>query len=101
MTGRDSQGAYRQDEMIGGKPSAVKQICLCLWVWLKSERERGRENEDGASLRQSCIVICRNSLWVRVIVKQGVNKSSHPIQNPLLLVTEPRTRDSTLASLEL
>jgi hypothetical protein len=27
-----------------------------------------------------------------MIVKEGVNKSNHPIQNPLLLVTEPRTR---------
>jgi hypothetical protein len=27
-----------------------------------------------------------------VTVKEGVNKSNYPIQNPLLLVTEPRTR---------
>jgi hypothetical protein len=25
-TGRDSQGAYRQDELIGGKPPVVKQL---------------------------------------------------------------------------
>jgi hypothetical protein len=25
-----------------------------------------------------------------------VNESNHPIRNPLLLVTEPRTRDSNL-----
>jgi hypothetical protein len=35
-----------------------------------------------------------NLLWLREIVKEGVNKSNHPIQNPLLLVTEPRTRDN-------
>jgi hypothetical protein len=29
-----------------------------------------------------------------VIVEEGVNKSNHPIQNPLLLVTEPQTRDN-------
>jgi hypothetical protein len=29
-----------------------------------------------------------------VIVKEGVNKSNHPIQNPLLLVTESQTRDN-------
>jgi hypothetical protein len=26
--------------------------------------------------------------------KKGVSKSNHPIKNPLLLVTKPRTRDS-------
>jgi hypothetical protein len=30
----------------------------------------------------------------KVTVKEGVKKSSHPIQNPLLLVTEPRARDN-------
>jgi hypothetical protein len=29
---------------------------------------------------------------------RSVNKSNHPIQNPLLLVTEPRTRDNILLS---
>jgi hypothetical protein len=28
------------------------------------------------------------------IVMEGVNKSNHPTQNPLLFVTEPRTRDN-------
>jgi hypothetical protein len=28
-----------------------------------------------------------------VIVKEAVNKSNHPIQNPLILVTEPQTSD--------
>jgi hypothetical protein len=31
-----------------------------------------------------------------VTAKEGVNKSNHPIQSPLLLVTEPRTRDNML-----
>jgi hypothetical protein len=35
------------------------------------------------------IVIFSNWLWLREIVQEGVNKSNSPIQNPLLLVTEP------------
>jgi hypothetical protein len=35
---------------------------------------------------------------IRVIVKEGVDKSNHPIQNPLLLLTEPRTRDNILGA---
>jgi hypothetical protein len=31
-----------------------------------------------------------------VIVAEGGNKSNHPIQNPLLLVTKPRTCDNIL-----
>jgi hypothetical protein len=31
-----------------------------------------------------------------VIVKEGVNKSNHLIQNSLLFVTEPRTRDNII-----
>jgi hypothetical protein len=30
---------------------------------------------------------------------RSANESNHPIQNPLLLVTEPRTRDSILVCL--
>jgi hypothetical protein len=33
--------------------------------------------------------------------KENVNKSNHPIQNPLLLVTEPGTRENTLQSVLL
>jgi hypothetical protein len=40
------------------------------------------------SLRQSPIVIGS------VIVNSSANKPNHPIQNPLLLVMEPRTRDN-------
>jgi hypothetical protein len=29
-----------------------------------------------------------------MIVKEVVNKSNHPIQNPLLFVTDPRTREN-------
>jgi hypothetical protein len=47
-----------------------------------------------ANHRQSSIVIV-----LRVIVEEAVNKSSHPIQNPLLLVTELRTRDNIEASI--
>jgi hypothetical protein len=31
---------------------------------------------------------------IREIIQEGVNKSNHPIQNPLLLFTEPRPRDN-------
>jgi hypothetical protein len=49
-------------------------------------------------------VICevgRLTLTLQLIVitrdcKEDVNKSNHPIQNPLLLVTEPRTRDNNI-----
>jgi hypothetical protein len=30
-----------------------------------------------------------------VIVKEAVNKSNHPIQNPLLLVTEPEKENTS------
>jgi hypothetical protein len=33
-----------------------------------------------------------------VIVKEGVNKPNHPIQNPLLLVTETRARGNVIIS---
>jgi hypothetical protein len=36
-----------------------------------------------------------------VIVNEGVNESNHPIQNPLLLVTEPRTRDNIHSVVEV
>jgi hypothetical protein len=36
---------------------------------------------------------------VLVIVKEGVNKSSHPIQNPLLLVNKPLIRDILVSEL--
>jgi hypothetical protein len=29
-----------------------------------------------------------------VFLQEGVNKTNHPIQNPLLLVTEPQTCDN-------
>jgi hypothetical protein len=39
-------------------------------------------------------VSCCNWFHLRVIVAEGVNKFKHPIQDPLLLVMEPRTRDN-------
>jgi hypothetical protein len=35
-----------------------------------------------------------------VNVKEGVNKSNHPIQNPLLFVTKPRTLENINKSTE-
>jgi hypothetical protein len=42
MAGRDSQGAWRQDEVIGGKPPVVKQLWLWIWLWA----ERNWESSD-------------------------------------------------------
>jgi hypothetical protein len=61
------------------------------------EREWGesspvKENRFGWRL----FVSSGNWFWLRVIVKEGVNKSNHPIQNPLLLVTN--TRDNNYQS---
>jgi hypothetical protein len=50
--------------------------------------------EDSRSLVRMERALGSHWLWLRVIVKEGVNKSNHPIQNPLLLVTEHRTRDN-------
>jgi hypothetical protein len=33
-----------------------------------------------------------------VIEKEGANKSNHPIQNPLLFVTEPRAHDTIIST---
>jgi hypothetical protein len=44
------------------------------------------------------VIVCE-LLWAIVIksdCKRSANKSNHPIQNQLLLVTEPRSRDSVL-----
>jgi hypothetical protein len=44
----------------------------------------------GASPRQSKKKgSAEDWLWLREIVEKGVNKSNHPIQNPLLSVTQP------------
>jgi hypothetical protein len=43
------------------------------------------------------IVSCCELIVIKSDCKRSVNKSNHPIQNPLLLVTEPQTRDSMLA----
>jgi hypothetical protein len=32
IAGRESQGAWRQDELIGGKPPVVKLVTLTLWI---------------------------------------------------------------------
>jgi hypothetical protein len=51
--------------------------------------ESQNQNENVASPRQSRKKgSAEDWLWLRVIVQEGVNKSNHPIQNPLLLVTE-------------
>jgi hypothetical protein len=63
----------------------------------RSYRGRTRENAQESSevvreLRGESSAV--DWLWVIVTVKVGVNKSNYPIQNPLLLLTEPQTRDN-------
>jgi hypothetical protein len=48
---------------------------------------------EGA-LGKKLIVSSCDLLWLREIVQEGVDKFNHPIQNQLLLATEPRTRDN-------
>jgi hypothetical protein len=61
--------------------------------------EQEREWSESSAVKEEgfgwrLIVSSCNWLRLRVIVKEAVNKSNHPIQNPLLLVTEPCTRDN-------
>jgi hypothetical protein len=56
-------------------------------------REKEKEQENGVSLGQSFIESCCNWLWLRENVQECYTTSSHPMQNLLLLVTEPLTRE--------
>jgi hypothetical protein len=59
------------------------------WV-VEGEREWSESSavkEEGFGWR-SIVSYC-NRLWLREIVTESVNKSNHPIKNPLLLITEP------------
>lgn len=59
-----------------------------LYKWYRAEwNKNANEKENRANLWQSLIVSCWNCLWLRQIVKEGFNKSNHPIQNTLLLLT--------------
>jgi hypothetical protein len=58
----------------------------------KSVVEREREWGESSAVKAEgfgwrLIVSYCNWLWLREIVQEGVNKSNHLIQNPLLLVT--------------
>jgi hypothetical protein len=57
--------------------------------------EREREWSECSAVREEgfdwrLLLSYYNWLWLREIVKEGVSKTNHSIQNPLLLVTEPR-----------
>jgi hypothetical protein len=54
----------------------------------REDSRRMRENENGVLGSHWLLSSC-NWLWLRVIVKEAVNKSNYPIKNPLLLVTQP------------
>jgi hypothetical protein len=47
VSGRQSQGIWRQNELIGGKPPIVKQ--LWLWLWLKFYELNNRVTTDCSS----------------------------------------------------
>jgi hypothetical protein len=71
---RESQGAYRQDELIHGKPPVVK------WLWLWPL------DQNGASPRQSWKKgLAEDLLWIKVVYcdYQWLYKewSTNPIQN--------------------
>jgi hypothetical protein len=55
--------------------------------------QSSRRLEDSCSPARMERVLGNHWLWLREIVKEGVTISSHPIQNPLLLVTEPQPCD--------
>jgi hypothetical protein len=65
-------------------------------------RHTGRENtrsplRNGAGLKQTLIVSCYT---VDCNYNRSANKSNHPIQTPLLLVTQPLIRDNIINSIE-
>jgi hypothetical protein len=65
-----------------------------------SHRMRMRTRMERILGRRLIVSSC-NWFGLRVIVREAISKSNHPVQNPLLLVTEPRTRDTVLTSLML
>jgi hypothetical protein len=61
--------------------SSVGQVIEREWEWSEPSAVK-----EGFIWR--LIVSSYNWLWLRMIVKEVVNKSNHPIQNPLWLVTK-------------
>jgi hypothetical protein len=55
---------------------------------------RNGANQNGASPRRSFIVSYCNWLFLWEILQEGVNKSNHPIQNPVIVSHAAITRDS-------
>jgi hypothetical protein len=78
--------------------SAVSSVVIRKSEASQSQQNRRKSKIWGnlASLRQSLIVSTCNWLWLRVIVKEAVSKSNHPVQSPLLFVTEPQTRENVI-----
>jgi hypothetical protein len=64
-----------------------------------SRRMRMRTRMERVLYRRLIVSYC-NWLWLREIVKEGVNKSNYPIQIAILSVTEPRTRDNNMNRLQ-
>jgi hypothetical protein len=65
---------------------------------LQSVVEREAERRDTWAVKEvefgwRLTVSYCNWLWLREIVQEDANKSNRPLKNPLLFVTEPRTRD--------
>jgi hypothetical protein len=72
--------------------SVVDQKSVVEREWEWSESSAVKKEEFGWRF----IVSYSNWLWLRQVVQEGVNKSNHPVQNPLLLVTEPQTRNNIM-----
>jgi hypothetical protein len=58
---------------------------------IENEKENG--TNPSQSRKKDSAGSC-NWFWLRVIVKEAVSKSKYPVETPLLLVTQPKTRDS-------
>jgi hypothetical protein len=72
-----------ETDVFYGPPRVVNLKSVVDREWSESSAVK----EEGFGWR--LIVSYCNWLWLREIVQESVNKSKHPIQNPLLLVTEP------------
>jgi hypothetical protein len=61
------------------------------------ERERGWSESSAVEYSaEDLLWAVVNLLRLRMFVKEVLKKSNYPVQSPLVLVTEPRTRDSIL-----
>jgi hypothetical protein len=84
---------------VGRNINLTSTLTLCWREAVQWVVERERECRESSAGKEEgfvwrLIVSSCNWLRLRVVVKEAVSKSNHPIQNPLLLAAEPRTRDN-------